>query len=106
MCTCPDSSGLLQPAGLAALPAPRSGCADACNLARVLSPAPCSLLTHRCPCRLLAKCAGFDPLSFSKNNFDEWKLKEIKNARLAMLAFLGERHCMHLFLRGRIMRCA
>lgn len=32
---------------------------------------------------------GFDPLSFSKNNLDQWKLKEIKNARLAMLAFLG-----------------
>ncbi|EFN58607.1 hypothetical protein CHLNCDRAFT_50418 [Chlorella variabilis] len=32
---------------------------------------------------------GFDPLSFTKNDYAGWKLKEIKNGRLAMLAFLG-----------------
>ncbi len=32
---------------------------------------------------------GFDPLSFSKGNFSELKTKEIKNGRLAMIAFAG-----------------
>merc|ERR1719240_1400699 len=31
----------------------------------------------------------FDPLSFSKANLDELKTKEIKNGRLAMVAFVG-----------------
>lgn len=34
-------------------------------------------------------CAGFDPLSFSKGDYKGLKQKEIKNGRLAMLAFLG-----------------
>ena len=33
--------------------------------------------------------AGFDPLSFSKGDLKSLKQKEIKNARLAMVAFLG-----------------
>ncbi|PSC72652.1 light harvesting complex A [Micractinium conductrix] len=32
---------------------------------------------------------GFDPLSFTKGNYAELKQKEIKNGRLAMVAFLG-----------------
>lgn len=31
----------------------------------------------------------FNPLGFGKDNIAEWKLKEIKNARLAMLACAG-----------------
>ena len=34
--------------------------------------------------------AGFDPLGYSKGDFAGLKQKEIKNGRLAMMAFLGE----------------
>ena len=37
----------------------------------------------------LLRFSGFDPLSFSKGDMKSLKLKEIKNARLAMVAFLG-----------------
>lgn len=32
---------------------------------------------------------GFDPLGLHKSNFQEWKTKEIKNGRLAMIAFMS-----------------
>jgi hypothetical protein len=32
---------------------------------------------------------GFDPLGLSKGDFETLKLKEIKNGRLAMIAFAG-----------------
>ena len=43
------------------------------------------------PDRKLYPGGPFDPLGFSKNQaqFEEYKLKEIKNGRLAMMAFLG-----------------
>ena len=57
---------------------------------------PCTPPLHSCapagrPSGPQRRCplAGFDPLSFTKNDYAGWKLKEIKNGRLAMLAFLG-----------------
>lgn len=46
-------------------------------------------LRRRPFCCCLATPAGFDPLSFSKGDYKGLKQKEIKNGRLAMLAFLG-----------------
>jgi hypothetical protein len=43
----------------------------------------------RVPPSLPVLPSGFDPLSFSKGDLKSLKQKEIKNARLAMVAFLG-----------------
>ena len=41
----------------------------------------------------------FDPLGFMKSDEKTWKLKEIKNGRLAMLAIGGIVH--HYFITGK-----
>lgn len=43
---------------------------------------------------------GFDPMGLSKGNFSELKEKEIKNGRLAMVAFVGFVFAAQVSARG------